>query len=270
MCRLYGFRATEETKVECTLVHAQNALIVQAEGDLTGREHAHGWGVATYRNGTPKVEKQASAAFHGEHFSRAAERAYAATAVAHVRRATVGGTGLENTHPFHHGSWVFAHNGTVFGFEATRDRFLDRMLPEHREAIRGTTDSEHLFHMLLSMKEKGNSRALIEVLRDGLREVLSWDLASGESDASSLNVIWTDGVELVASRVGRTLWYTERRAVLDCEICGSPHVRHSQGAAYRAVVVASEPLTHGEEWTEVPERTLLRVGPESDLELQPL
>ena len=108
MCRLYGFRATEETKVECTLVHAQNALIVQAEGDLTGREHAHGWGVATYRNGTPKVEKQASPAFYGEHFSRVAERAHATTAVAHVRRATVGGTGLENTHPFHHGSWVFA------------------------------------------------------------------------------------------------------------------------------------------------------------------
>ena len=27
MCRLYGFRANEETKVECTLVHAQNALL---------------------------------------------------------------------------------------------------------------------------------------------------------------------------------------------------------------------------------------------------
>jgi len=48
MCRLYGFYATEPTKVECTLVHAQNALIAQSLSDLSGYDHAHGWGVATF------------------------------------------------------------------------------------------------------------------------------------------------------------------------------------------------------------------------------
>ena len=38
-------------------------------------------------------------------------------AVAHVRKATVGAPGLQNTHPFKRvlwgRDWVFAHNGTL-------------------------------------------------------------------------------------------------------------------------------------------------------------
>ena len=71
MCRLYGFRANEPTKVECTLVHAQNSLMVQSREDLAGYEHAQGWGVATYEDRRPHVERQAWAAYHGEHFRRA-------------------------------------------------------------------------------------------------------------------------------------------------------------------------------------------------------
>jgi predicted glutamine amidotransferase len=100
MCRLYGFRATEPTTVECTLVRAQNALIVQSQRDQEGRSNAHGWGVAVYPNGgLPHVERQAWAAYHGEHFREAAVRAHARTVVAHVRRATMGVPALENTHP---------------------------------------------------------------------------------------------------------------------------------------------------------------------------
>jgi hypothetical protein len=43
MCRLYGFRATEPTKIECTLVHAQNALIIQSYRDQSGTSHLNGW-----------------------------------------------------------------------------------------------------------------------------------------------------------------------------------------------------------------------------------
>lgn len=34
MCRLYGFLANERTKVECSLVHAQNALLHQSRADI--------------------------------------------------------------------------------------------------------------------------------------------------------------------------------------------------------------------------------------------
>ena len=36
MCRLYGFRATEPTRLECALVRAQNSLVVQSRGGVYG------------------------------------------------------------------------------------------------------------------------------------------------------------------------------------------------------------------------------------------
>ncbi len=62
MCRLYGFRATELTKIECTLVHAQNALIVQSCKDRSGTSHLHGWGLAAYQNGKLHIEREVEAA----------------------------------------------------------------------------------------------------------------------------------------------------------------------------------------------------------------
>jgi len=94
--------ANEPTRVECSLVHAQNALMQQSQLDAEGRMNGHGWGVADYRDGVPLIEKQTWAAFHGEHFRKSAARVYAHTVVAHVRRATVGSTSIENTHPFNH------------------------------------------------------------------------------------------------------------------------------------------------------------------------
>ncbi len=74
MCRLYGFRANEETKVECSLVHAQNALMLQSRADLRGRAHPHGWGLAFYHNVHPTVVRRASAAYEDLHFSETVER----------------------------------------------------------------------------------------------------------------------------------------------------------------------------------------------------
>lgn len=270
MCRLYGFRATEPTAVECTLVHAQNALMIQARSDAVGKSHSSGWGVAMYAGGEIHVERKAWAAYEGEHFSRVAARTRSRTVVGHVRRATVGQPSLENTHPFTHGRWVFAHNGTIVNFGRLKGELVDAMTPGHREAIRGVTDSEHLFHYLLTLREEDPDAPLPDILRRGLLRVVDRMGEGAATDAAGLNVIWTDGSEMVASRWGRTLWYVEREGTHDCEICGKTGVRGHAGSGYRAVVVASEPISHDETWTEVPEGSLLRIGPEARVRREPL
>ena len=65
MCRLYGFHANEPTRIECSLIYAQNALMAQSIRDREGLTHGHGWGVAGYPDGVPFVEKQAWAAYDG-------------------------------------------------------------------------------------------------------------------------------------------------------------------------------------------------------------
>lgn len=268
MCRLYGFRATELTKIECTLAHAQNALIIQSHQDRSGASHLHGWGLAFYRNQQLYVERQARAAIEDENFRRAAARAYSDAVLAHVRRATVGRVALENTHPFHHGSWTFVHNGTLPHFAELRPKLLAAMTLEHRAAIQGETDSEHIFHMILSRYETMPGQPLLDALRACLQQIIAWCDPTDSAARIGLNVLLTDGVRLVGSRWGRTLHYIERRDVHDCEICGFPHIRHDPRRPYRAVVIASEPISH-EPWREAPDHCVFTVLPEMTLRIEP-
>jgi glutamine amidotransferase len=261
MCRLYAMRANEPTRVECSLVHAQNALMRQSAGDAEGLVHGHGWGIADFNNGTPFVQRQTWAAYHGEHFSRAAARTYGHTAIAHVRRATVGGQAIENTHPFQHGRWIFAHNGTIPRFLKVRDRMIAETDPLLRNAIHGSTDSEHLFYYLLSLHLRHPAAALVDVVAQGLRRVADWSLQVAPKRRAGLNVVLTDGQWLVGARLNRTLWHLERHSMQRCGVCGKYHVHHKADAQYRMVEFASEPLS-GENWRKVGEGVAFSVGPD--------
>jgi len=269
MCRLYGFYATEPTKVECTLVHAQNSLIAQSRSDLSGHDHANGWGVATFDEDGPHIERQAWAAYHGEHFARAAAKVYSRLVIAHVRRASVGGAAIENTHPFSDGKWVFAHNGTVPGFADIRPALLDHMGAKHRHAIKGETDSEHVFHYFLSLIDDGTIDTEHDLL--GAMERLVVDIfALSETHAPGkkvgLNIMLSDGERLVGTRFNRSLYFVDRKGLYDCEICGFPHIHHDPNAEYRAIVVASEPVTH-EDWIEIPNQSIWEINKDNGINI---
>lgn len=269
MCRLYAMRANEPTRVECSLVHAQNALMQQSQLDAEGLVHGHGWGVADYRDGMPLIEKQTWAAFHGEHFKKTAARVYARTVIAHVRRATVGGTSIENTHPFHHGKWLFAHNGTIPHFLAVRDRMMPEIDPLLRNDIKGTTDSEHVFYFLLTLRLRHPDVGLRELVAIGLNRVRSWCADVDPQAKVGLNIVLTDGAELVGSRLGRTLWHLRREQVYTCNICGRSHVHHDVGTDYRVVEIASEPITD-DYWEEFEDGVIYSVDEDYYLLVEPL
>jgi len=97
MCRLYGFIATEPTKVECSLIRAQNALLKQSRLDSRGFTHPDGWGIAYYVNALPVVERRSRAAYQDLRFDAAAKLVHARIVVAHVRAASVGVPSTANT-----------------------------------------------------------------------------------------------------------------------------------------------------------------------------
>ena len=269
MCRLYAMSANEPSRVECSLVHAQNALMQQSQMDAEGLVHGHGWGVADYRNGMPLIEKQTWAAFEGEHFKKTAARVYAHTVVAHVRRATVGGTAIENTHPFHHGRWIFAHNGTVPNFAEVRDMMIPDIDPMLRNDIKGTTDSEHVFYLLMTLRMQHPAMDLRQLVALGLNRVRHWCAEVDPAAKVGLNIVLTDGTELVGSRLGRTLWQLRRENVHTCEICGRSHVHHDVGTAYRAIEIASEPITD-DNWEALPDGVVYSVDEDHYLLVEPL
>ena len=271
MCRLYALLANAPTRLDCSLARAGNNLMRQSLRDGEGFQHAHGWGLAAYVDGKPVLSRETRAAFEDEGFERLAARSRTPAAIAHVRRATVGAHRLENTHPFRHGRFSFAHNGTIPGFERLRPRLLAATRPSQRALIRGQTDSEHLFHFILSRRSGSAGAGLAEVVRSAMGEVLGWceEFAPGES--VGLNVVLTDGRELVATRFGRTLWFLEHEGELRCSSCGSVHaVQRNAGSVYRAIELASEPLTPDAAWCALPEACVLGVDAAHGLQLMPL
>lgn len=269
MCRLYAMHANEPTRVECGLVRSQNALMKQSKSDQTGMMHGHGWGVADYPDGVPKIEKTTWAAFRGEHFSKTAARVYARTVVAHVRRATVGTTSVENTHPFHHGRWIFAHNGTVPNFDEVRFLMLDHIDPLHRSEIDGETDSEHVFRYIMSLYLRHPEQGLVAAVHRGLSQVVAWAGEVAPGKTVGLNIVLTDGEQLVGSRLNRSMHFIRRDHQFECPVCGKSHVHHDPSRRYRAIEVASEPVTPEEEWEDVPNAVVFRATEDYRLEFHP-
>lgn len=265
MCRYYGLRANMPTRVDWHLVRAPNSLLVQSRRDLSGFEHADGWGIAAYDGDALQVQRRASAAHDGHYFCEAAERVAATTVLAHVRRATVGRVGLANTHPFVHGSFALVHNGTVPYFADIRPRLLDAMTADHRAAIRGGTDSEHLLHLILSTHAQFGG-SLFASLETALRHVIALCREIGQEPHLGLNVLLTDGTRMAGSRWRRTLHFLEQSG--SAPPPGERPVRTIDGD-YRALIIASEP-TNGGAWPEVPERSVFEVTPDLRLRIEPL
>ncbi len=262
MCRLYTFRSSHPRKIECELVRAQNSLLRQSAGDSEGRVHSDGWGLGHYRDDTPHLIRHPTAAVADESFRWAAAEAFTMNVVAHVRSATVGGPGALNTHPFQVGDWLFAHNGTIAAFPLIRDRVVAAMAPRVQSLPRGTTDSEHLFHLILSEHQRHPERGTVAAVRTAVTDVMQWAQEAAPGGEFAANIVLTQGRTTTIMRNGRSLWYVQRESVHACQVCaGELHVEGAPPPVYHAVAFASEPITTDEAWVQVKEGRLFTIDP---------
>jgi predicted glutamine amidotransferase len=181
MCRVLGCVSAEPVSIRHELLEAENPMIRQSE------EHDSGWGMAVYPRadgGQPKCVRFPQAAHTDGDFMNATELRGRIFNV-HVRRATMGGLTLENTHPFCLGNYSFGHNGTVLEFP--------KLLEPGVRPPRGETDSEVLFNRLMRDFDPADPTGSLR------RTMLA---AAERSPVSGLNVLFSDGERLYAYRLG--------------------------------------------------------------------
>jgi glutamine amidotransferase len=265
MCRLFALCANQPTSVRESLLEAPCSLLRQSGCDRRGLCHDNGWGFGWYAHGRPERVRAAAAAQQDPRYRTAAESLCASTILAHVRRASVGGISERNTHPFIHGPWLFAHNGTLQGFADDADR-LRRLIPAGLlRCVQGDTDSEHLFYYLLGRLGPATATAetVAEEVRDALH-TLAGMFPGDEASPTQLNLVLTDGETLVATRWGHTLFWLERHEAVAGDGPGEP------STTYHAVAVASEPTTTETGWAEVPDRSVLLIRPDLSHAITPV
>ena len=209
MCRVFGCVSAEPVSIRHELLEAENPMIRQSE------EHDSGWGMAVY-SGTdgadPELMRFPQAAFADAEFLAATDPRGRIFNV-HVRRATMGGLSLENTHPFVLGNYSYCHNGTIIRYP--------RLLEPGMRRPRGDTDSEHFFNFLMRDYDPGDPVELAPARRD--RTTVE------RSPFSGLNFLFSDGERLYAYRLGifELHWRAEAGPLLVASECVTDEPWHS-------------------------------------------
>jgi predicted glutamine amidotransferase len=185
------------------LQHVAEIGPVPDQGDeLPG--HRDGWGIASFRAGSPRYMGRSERAMHMDPSYDSALRDVASLegpniVIAHARRGSEGSRSMANTHPFISDNMVFAHNGTVKGFHPTTTR-----------AAKGQTDSERLFMALLDRVDEKRD------LGDAIKSLVREDIGGHEFTAAIMMV--SDGARLYGYRgyaEERNSWYYTLR-VSEC------------------------------------------------------
>ena len=213
-----------------------------------------------------------------------AEKIAASCVLAHVRGVaydTRVEIAVQNVHPFQFPGvpLTLAHNGDLARFAEMKPVLLRHVKPEFARQIRGSTDSEWIYALLVSRLKEAQTRPSAAELHQALQQTLGIlrDARKelGIATASPVNLFLTDGTQLAAARycfdfgcypdspsefmpghlTYYSLWYTAGR---DYGLHEGEWKMTGGSENASSVLVASEPLTRDvTAWVELPEYSML-------------
>jgi len=191
------------------LTEPRHSLIQQSHAarERSSPLNGDGFGVAWYAPGQaiPGLYRNVRPAWNDQNLAHLARVVESRAILAHVRAASPGLPVTQlNCHPFVHGPWAFAHNGLLGGFASVRRPLLASLSERAFHAVRGSTDSEHLFALFLDELGEADTRPSDEALLAALRRAVARALALVDEHApgahSFLNLCATDGERAVVCR----------------------------------------------------------------------
>ncbi len=177
--------------------------------------------------------------------------------------------------PYRFRFWLFGMTGEPVGFEAVRERLLQSVPEFLRRNIRGTSASEHVFHLFLAFL---HDAGLLEsrspdpgIVRHALHQsvvFLNRLLAPAGELENPIALVATNGRSLVAMSQGVPVQYLAIDGISECGCPACPErvnlgdetrrIRHSD---LRSVVVSAAPgLSPRLGWSTVPHGQALLVG----------
>ncbi|MBH8551764.1 ergothioneine biosynthesis protein EgtC [Nostocaceae cyanobacterium CENA357] len=256
MCRLIGYLGNP-IQLDELLYKQEHSLYKQSYNPLelkSGAVCADGFGVGWYdKAGKPFIYRNTNPLWNDPNLEELSNYVQSTCTVGYARLAGIGeALDISNCQPFRSGKLLFVHNGEILNFQQTLYRPIRESLSDATyQLIKGMTDSEHIFALLVETWQSSPDSTLLSALRGTLQKLTK--LASEYNTSFSTNLIVSDGQAVAAIRYA----YRTQAPTLywSCDAVKHPN----------QVIVASERLSN-QNWTAFPEQSMLFVQAES---LQP-
>jgi len=250
MCRWMAYSG-EETYLENLLFLQQHSLISQSLKSTKSSlaTNGDGFGVAWYgEKRSPGLFKDILPAWNDENLRELSKHIKSRLFFAHVRAATGTSVSRMNCHPYSYENWAFMHNGHIGDWQIHRREIESHIAKEFYTYRLGTTDSEALFLLALSMGLKSNP---IQGMCLALKKVKDILTHYGSKDPLRLSAALSDGKSIWAFRystdnLSPSLYY------------GIPDTHQKDMQNRGASTIASEPFDDfSSHWVEVEESSYL-------------
>ncbi len=268
MGALAAILQTDPNLLRCQLKRLEASVALQEEDRLPD---AYGFG--HYAAGNVLLGKRPSGVTAPLSLPELVGKVDSEAVLVQARRAVVGQAKDENTQPFRFRRWLFAHDGTIEGFDRVKPK-LEPALPDFlRRNIMGDTDSEHAFMWFLKLLRDGGRLDDLELdaptagraLALTVRQLEAWSREVGEQRQGRLVFVATNGRIMVATRRGGPLHYTLLEGIVPCVLDGidlqtpesDPRVRPHR--LVKAVAFASR-LRQPNGFIEVPDGSVVSVS----------
>ncbi|UAJ77787.1 class II glutamine amidotransferase [Leifsonia sp. ZF2019] len=262
MCRWLAYSG-EPLRPSVLVLDAQHSLVAQSLNSPLGAEtvNGDGFGFGWYPEGStagsvPALFHSIEPAWHDENLRELTESITSPLFFGHVRAASGPPIQRTNCHPFRHANWMFMHNGFLDGFTSIKRDLTFSVDESLYPSIRGTTDSEVLFYLALTL---GLQEDPVGAMGRAIRRVEDLGKAKGIAFPVQGTIALSDGATLWAFRYStshrsRTLFHSVAIPALR-EMYPEADRLHQFGDT--AKVVVSEPLNDlPGAFVEVPESTV--------------
>lgn len=282
MCRLMAYKGTPIV-IDNLLYKPKNSLINQSlhareiEEPLNGDGFGIGWYVPEVNN-EPVTFVSVNPAWSNRNLRNLAPKVKTECMLAHVRAASVGEVSESNCHPFQYKDILMAHNGGIENFGLVKRKLREPLSDELYNWIKGQTDSEHIFAYFLNHLFKNYKTINTDAVADSFDHTFNFVnkimADAGITEPAYLNMVATNGRFIVATRWTSdpkeeplTMYHSEgnRYVVEDGVTRLEAPADHDQ-----AVLVVSEKLTDGPEWTLIPKNNLVMVEQSLNVRVRPI
>lgn len=279
MCRLLIYKGAD-IEMSTLIVRPKHSLIYQSyHSDERARAvNGDGFGLGWYTDGDPcriGLFKSTTPAWSNNNLVNISESISSHCFFAHVRDAAFyAPVSEDNCHPFRYQNYLFMHNGHVPKFNMIKRKIQNSLSNEAFDIIKGNTDSEHLFALIIDCLRSKKDQSLLSMadsIMKAIHKVESLMEEAGINESAAFNVSLTNGNEVIALRYSslseghqETLYYTHPKKFY-CDEGGEVELR--EGDTSTSVVLASEPLSRDlGNWTLLPENHMFLLDKNNKIE----